>query len=167
MEMAAGILFIAVLIYIGARKGMKEAKSEDAVRQQKEAQGIYRFEGRLSVRSEYASPAAGSGRLVVFPGGFEYEIDKGFRGAMERVGWPHVVTFARRGSTIQIEWKTYLGAVGSTDPGPEMASALQFIANEAARIEGMLKPHLTRAAWQANVDFGPEEEWDVYYSTRV
>lgn len=103
---------------------------------------------------------------MIFPGGFEYEIDKGLSGSMERIAWQHVVTYARRGSTIQIEWRAHLGSVGSADPGPEMSAGIQFVGDGAWHIEGKMKPNLTRAEWETNVDFGPEGRWDAYYSTR-
>lgn len=102
---------------------------------------------------------------MIIQGGFEYEIDKGSRGSMERVPWVHVKTYARRGSTFQIEWVTYMGAVGAGDPGPEMSAVLQFVGDDAGHIEGKIKHNLTRGEWQTNVDFGSRGKWDSYYST--
>lgn len=147
-----------------ARRATQQA--HDTARQEREqAEGLQRFRGHVSTLSQYANPVSGQGVLAVSSRGIRWETDQGLRGRADGARWGEVVTFARRGGLVQIEWQTSTFDTSM----PPMSAAVQFRGHDVQgqMIEKHARAALSGVYWRDEVDLGPEGEWDSFWSSRA
>lgn len=152
-----GWILLAVLFGLGGWGALRDSKKDDEKRKADEELGIFRYTGQISARSDFVHPHSGEGTVTVDNLKIRWETAR----QTDKAYWSQLTTFAQRGGLVHVEW------VDHSQEMPDRRAGFQFrgIPAWGQQIKDHARKHLTRGTWQENVDFGPEGQWDSYWSS--